>query len=244
MPAVVTVAMAIPTAAVGARRGTAAARRTLLVPCIAVSVGLVLLTATLLAGGLPEDASDASAFVGGAAVKVAAPARSRATAMQGYAEDAAAFTAASQRKKMRVTDQRSAEYQKEMDAERLRSTAAWSVFDSRGVNQVVGSADFDVGAKLAELQAKEAAAAKDKDQGAGFELPSIELPSIELPSFSLPAPAPAPAPAPQISAPAPASDGGNPFAFLAELFGQTTTTTTTTPPPSPLESFLSGLGLR
>jgi len=129
-----------------------------------------------------------------------------------------------------------------MQEERATRTASWNLYDSRGWDNVVGGDGWSV-AGAAEKQAAAQKAAQEKQAGGGGG--GFELPSFELPSLSFPAPAPAPA---QYSAPAPApsqgSDGGNPFAFLTELFNPTTTTTTTTPPPSPLESFLQNFGLR
>mmetsp|Transcript_48264 Transcript_48264/g.121555 ORF Transcript_48264/g.121555 Transcript_48264/m.121555 type:complete len:234 (-) Transcript_48264:150-851(-) len=223
----------------GARRGSAGTRRVLLVPCIAVSLGLALLVAALLADGLPEDSSDAAlGFVGGAA-----SARRPKIAVQGVNEDAIAFMEARQKKRMRVTDQGSEAYEQMKEEKSITKTAGWNMYDSRGVDQVVGGDDWTIAAAVQKQQA--AASQKQQKSGGGFELPSFSLPSFPAPAPPAPAPAQYTAPAP---APSPATSQGsgdsNPFAFLAELFGMTTTTTTTTPPPSPLESFLQGLGLR
>jgi len=217
--------------ATGTRRSLG--KHTLALPCVALALAVVLCIFNTLQG-LPQSSSG---FVGVSSnVMSLSSERVRSNvARKNSMDDQVAYMKERQSRRLsRTPRNRGSDEYKALGAEsRAEKEAEWNVFNSRGTENVVGSDGW--------MPKVTAPPTEEKSSGPAIELPSFSLPEVSLPSF----PAPAPAPAPSRVAQSGGGDaGGNPFSFLVELFQGTTTTTTTTPPPSPLESFLSGLGLR
>mmetsp|Transcript_3467 Transcript_3467/g.8634 ORF Transcript_3467/g.8634 Transcript_3467/m.8634 type:complete len:217 (+) Transcript_3467:69-719(+) len=196
-----------------------------ILPCLCLTLACALFGLTLIFEG-PESVD--TAFVGST---VTSQRFTSSLATKGSEADLTAMRV-ERRRKRTAWDRGTPEWQQASDAKRAQKEALWSASQSRGAGySSAGGGFWDAGP---------APASKPKPSGGG---------GFQFPSFGGPAPAPLVTPPPkqpppsQVQAPAPAASSGgdgNPFAFLAEMFGGATTTTTTTT-LDPFSAFFAGL---